>query len=234
MFERYTEKARRVIFFARYEASQTASRAIEPEHILLGLLREDKTLARAFIADEERFSRALRNELTILAGGADPLPASVDMPLSPRARQALTIASEEGLRLRFPYIGTELLLLGVINTAGIADRDALMGRRITAEKIVAYLQEKERLGVADEPAGNTAKVRAEGEEAGRQVRGKVGGQAGQIRGGVVGYRSFEEFFADMANKAGVRELQESFRLLLEILVQNGTITRDEKDRIEHR
>ncbi len=44
MFERYTEKARRVIFFARYEASQFGAPAIEPEHLLLGLMREDKTL----------------------------------------------------------------------------------------------------------------------------------------------------------------------------------------------
>ena len=48
MFERYTEKARRVIFFARYEASQFGAQAIEAEHILLGLLREDKQLTQKF------------------------------------------------------------------------------------------------------------------------------------------------------------------------------------------
>ena len=49
MFERYTEKARRVIFFARYEASQFGSPYIESEHLLLGLLREDKALANRFL-----------------------------------------------------------------------------------------------------------------------------------------------------------------------------------------
>ena len=49
MFERYTEKARRVIFFARYEASQYGSPYIETEHLLLGLLREDKVLANRFL-----------------------------------------------------------------------------------------------------------------------------------------------------------------------------------------
>ena len=49
MFERYTEKARRVIFFARYEASQFGSPYIETEHLLLGLLREDKALANRFL-----------------------------------------------------------------------------------------------------------------------------------------------------------------------------------------
>jgi ATP-dependent Clp protease ATP-binding subunit ClpA len=48
MFERYTEKARRVIFFARYEASQFGSPYIETEHLLLGLLREDKALTNRF------------------------------------------------------------------------------------------------------------------------------------------------------------------------------------------
>src|ERR1700743_2900053 len=49
MFERYTEKARRVIFFARYEASQFGSPFIETEHLLLGLLREDKALTNRFL-----------------------------------------------------------------------------------------------------------------------------------------------------------------------------------------
>ena len=54
MFERYTEKARRVIFFARYEASQFGSPYIETEHLLLGLLREDKALTNRFLALEEQ------------------------------------------------------------------------------------------------------------------------------------------------------------------------------------
>ena len=49
MFERYTEKARRVIFFARYEASQFGSPSIETEHLLLGLIREDKSLTNRFL-----------------------------------------------------------------------------------------------------------------------------------------------------------------------------------------
>ena len=49
MFEKYTEKARRVIFFARYEASQFGSPYIETEHLLLGLLREDKALTNRFL-----------------------------------------------------------------------------------------------------------------------------------------------------------------------------------------
>jgi ATP-dependent Clp protease ATP-binding subunit ClpA len=49
MFEKYTERARRVIFFARYEASQFGSSYIETEHLLLGILREDKALTNRFL-----------------------------------------------------------------------------------------------------------------------------------------------------------------------------------------
>ena len=59
MFEKYTEKARRVIFFARYEASQFGQPYIETEHLLLGILREDKALT-------SRFLRSAR------VGGIDP------------------------------------------------------------------------------------------------------------------------------------------------------------------
>jgi ATP-dependent Clp protease ATP-binding subunit ClpC len=53
MFERYTEKARRVIFFARYEASQYGSPYIETEHLLLGSLREDKVLTNRLLRDPD-------------------------------------------------------------------------------------------------------------------------------------------------------------------------------------
>ena len=53
MFERYTEKARRTIFFGRYEASQFGSPYIESEHLLLGLLRENKGLANTFLHSHE-------------------------------------------------------------------------------------------------------------------------------------------------------------------------------------
>ena len=70
MFERYTEKARRVIFFARYEASQFGAPAIEPEHLLLGLMREDKTLTGRFFPRAQITIESIRREIegrTLLA-----------------------------------------------------------------------------------------------------------------------------------------------------------------------
>jgi ATP-dependent Clp protease ATP-binding subunit ClpA len=59
MFERFTEKARRTVFFARYEASQLGSQEITSEHLLLGLLRDDKAVLRHLLLriDEDCFER---------------------------------------------------------------------------------------------------------------------------------------------------------------------------------
>src|SRR5262245_27382032 len=98
MFERYTEKARRTIFFARYEASETASTAIEPGHILLGMMREDRALAKALLANEESFLNSIRHELSALAGFREPVPHSIDMPLSSRAKNVLMQAAQASER----------------------------------------------------------------------------------------------------------------------------------------
>jgi len=63
MFEKYTEKARRVIFFARYEASQFGNPLIETEHLLLGLIREDKTLTSRFIPKSGASIESIRKEI---------------------------------------------------------------------------------------------------------------------------------------------------------------------------
>jgi len=78
MFDRYTEKARRTIFLARYEASQFGSPYIETEHLLLGLLREEKSLANRFLRSRGVDPRTNRRahgrilKLRLLAGG-DPV-----------------------------------------------------------------------------------------------------------------------------------------------------------------
>ncbi|MBZ5490898.1 MAG: AAA family ATPase [Acidobacteriia bacterium] len=111
MFERYTEKARRVIFFARYEASQFGSPYIETEHLLLGLLREDKALAHRFLpAKTEDIYRTIE-AATIKR---EKVSTSVDLPLSEEGKRVLGHAAEEAERLSHKHIGTEHLLLGLL------------------------------------------------------------------------------------------------------------------------
>ena len=113
MFERYTEKARRVIFFARYEASQFGSPYIETEHLLLGLLREDKALTNRFLrshASVESIRKQIEGHTTI----REKVSTSVDLPLSNECKHVLAAAAEEAERLAHKHIGTEHLLLGLL------------------------------------------------------------------------------------------------------------------------
>jgi ATP-dependent Clp protease ATP-binding subunit ClpC len=114
MFERYTEKARRVIFFARYEASQFGASAIEAEHILLGLLREDKGLTNRFFPRPQGSIESIRKEIEGRTVVREKISTSVDLPLSAVAKRVLAYAQEESERLQHRYIGTEHLLLGLL------------------------------------------------------------------------------------------------------------------------
>ncbi len=121
MFERYTEKARRVIFFARYEASQFGATAIEPEHVLLGLLREDKTLTARFLARAHASLDVIRREIEGRVPHREKIPSSVELPLAPETKRVLHYAHEESDRLQHRHIGTEHLLLGLVREGeGIA------------------------------------------------------------------------------------------------------------------
>src|SRR5580658_2349163 len=113
MFERYTEKARRVIFFARYEASQFGSPYIETEHLLLGLLREDKQLANRFLGSHAAVD-SIRKQIEGHTTAREKISTSVDMPLSQERKRVLAYAAEEAERLNQGYIGTEHLLLGLL------------------------------------------------------------------------------------------------------------------------
>src|SRR3989440_4140545 len=114
MFERYTEKARRVIFFARYEASQFGAQAIDAEHILLGLLREDKQLTQKFFRSPHSTVESIRREIESRTPLRDKVSASVDLPLSASAKRVLSFAADESERLQHRHIGTEHLLLGIL------------------------------------------------------------------------------------------------------------------------
>jgi hypothetical protein len=113
MFERYTEKARRVIFFARYEASQFGSPSIESEHLLLGILREDKALANRLLQPHgsvESIHKQIEKNTVI----REKVSTSVDLPLSNECTRVLAYAAEEAERLAHTHIGTEHLLLGLL------------------------------------------------------------------------------------------------------------------------
>ena len=115
MFERYTEKARRVIFFARYEALQYGSQVISPEHILLGLMREDKTISARFFPFRGHLTvEAVRREVEERIVLRERIPQSVELHLAPETKRILAFAGEEGRHLQNRHIGPEHLLLGIL------------------------------------------------------------------------------------------------------------------------
>src|SRR5213083_2520172 len=115
MFERYTEKARRVIFFARYEALQYGSQVISPEHILLGLMREDKTLSARFFPFRHVLTvDSIRRDVEERIAVKDRIPQSSELHLSSATKQILFYANEESRQLKNRHIGPEHLLLGIV------------------------------------------------------------------------------------------------------------------------
>ena len=145
MFERYTEKARRVIFFARYEASQFGSPYIETEHLLLGLLREDKALTNRFLrshASVESIRKQIEGHTTI----REKVSTSVDLPLSNECKRVLAYAAEEAEKLSHKHIGTEHLLLGLLREEKCFAAEILheRGLRLSAirEELARSTQEK--------------------------------------------------------------------------------------------
>src|SRR6201987_4495341 len=145
MFERYTEKARRVIFFARYEASQFGSPYIDTEHLLLGLLREDKALTNRFLRSHpsvESIRKQIEGHTTI----REKVSTSVDLPLSNECKRVLAHAAEDAERPSHKHIGTEHLLLGLLREEKCFAAEILheLGLRLSTirEELARSTQEK--------------------------------------------------------------------------------------------
>jgi len=154
MFERYTERARRVIFFARYEASQLGSSSIESEHLLLGLIREGKGLTSRIFSKSQISMESIRKEIEGRAVYRDKVSTSVDIPLSPESKKVLGYASEEAERMLHTHIGTEHILLGLMREEQCVAANILankgLGLPAVREDVVQLLNEKTNVGKAKE------------------------------------------------------------------------------------
>jgi len=112
MFERYTEPARRVLFFSRYEATQRGSASIEPEHVLLGILRDPQGPTGQWL--ELVSADRIDQQLNLPRATDGPTPSSVEIPFTASCKRVLQFAAEEADRLRHGYIGIEHLLMGIV------------------------------------------------------------------------------------------------------------------------
>jgi len=131
MFEEYTVNARRVIFYARYEAGESGCCSIDTDHLLLGVLREaNKIIAKYLgsIADYE----SIREDITRQTPKREKIPKSIDMQLTEDCKRVLGYAGEEAELLRDNYIRPEHLLLGLMREEKFVSASLLHQRGLRA------------------------------------------------------------------------------------------------------
>lgn len=113
MFERFTDRARRVIVLAQEEARSLNHSYIGTEHILLGLIQEGEGVAAKALESMGIALDAVRQEVEEIIGKGSEPPVG-HIPFTPRAKKVLELSLREGLQMGHKYIGTEFLLLGLI------------------------------------------------------------------------------------------------------------------------
>jgi uncharacterized protein (TIGR03435 family) len=149
VFERYTERARRVLFLARYETGRAGSSAVEPEHLLLALVRERSGLSgrifeRARVSPDE-----VRNAIESRTTRREAISSEDELPLSSSTKRVLELTAQESDRLLHNYIGTEHLLLGILREDRSLAASILAERGLRVDQvrdeIVMLLSEPETL-----------------------------------------------------------------------------------------
>lgn len=131
MLERYTAKARRVIFMARYEVSRFGAAAIETEHLLLGLLHEEESILSRFFPARPSID-AIRAQVEERVLIREKIPEFIEVPLSAESKNVLGYGAEEADSLSHREIKPEHLLLGLLK-----EKDSL-GAKILRENGVEY------------------------------------------------------------------------------------------------
>ena len=154
MFERYTEAARKVVFFARYEASRFGSEYIGAEHLLLGILRTDDPLALRLLTVPKKIE-SIRGQVEKQFSRREKVSTSVDLPLSLECKRVLAYGAEEVERLNQKDVAVVHLLLGLLREEKCAASKILVKAGLTASQL---RQEAIRLSPASTPSAGPAKL----------------------------------------------------------------------------
>ncbi len=154
-FRRFTGRAERGVIAARQEAIKRRHDHVLPEHVVLGLLHEPESLAAKAIVALGVSPETAREALgAALPSATADVPVSGHIPFTPRAKKVLELALRETLTLGHNYLGTEHILLGVLEEEESLGGGALAGLGITKERAREWLvPELERLAEAKRRAG---------------------------------------------------------------------------------
>jgi hypothetical protein len=147
MFERFTDRARRVVPLAQEEAKRLDHNYIGTEHLLLGLIREGEGIAAKAMESLGISLDAVRQQVEEIIGRGQQAPSG-HMPFTPRAKKVLELSLREALQLGHDYIGTEHILLGLIREGdGVAAQVLIrLGadlNRVRQQVILLLYQSKE-------------------------------------------------------------------------------------------
>jgi len=147
MFERFTDRARRVVVQAQEEARQLDHNYVGPEHILLGLIHEGSGLAARVLESLEMNQETVRHRVEE-AIGRGKHASSGPIPFTPQAKKVLELALVESRALGHSYIGTEHVLLGLIRQGDSAAAHVLAGLGAdldsAREQVIRILEEHRR------------------------------------------------------------------------------------------
>ncbi|GMV88521.1 MAG: putative ATP-dependent Clp protease ATP-binding subunit [Chthonomonas sp.] len=143
MWQRFTERARKVVFYAQEEAQKFGEGYVSTEHLLLGLVRESDSVASRVLEKLGVGLGRIRTEVEKQLPRGDARP-SQDMTLTPRAKRVIDLAYDEARNLNNNYIGTEHLLLGLIR-----EGDGLAGRVLAKLGVDLERARKEVMALQD-------------------------------------------------------------------------------------
>jgi ATP-dependent Clp protease ATP-binding subunit ClpC len=127
MFERFTDRARRVIVDAQNEARSLGHDYIGPEHILLGLINEGDGVGAKALEAMQISTDTVRRRIEKIVGRGQAPPTTGHIPFTPRAKKVLELSLREALELGHNYIGTEHILLGLIHEGDGVAAQVLVG-----------------------------------------------------------------------------------------------------------
>src|SRR6202165_1428436 len=145
MFEKYNEKARRALFFARYEASKLGSRVIESEHILLGILREGEETVGEILRRFQVKPEDIRREIEGKRVFAERISSTAELPLSEESKKILAYASHEAESMLHATVGSEHRRIAILRVEGCT------AMRILAQQgFDVYTVREEALAIAKE------------------------------------------------------------------------------------
>ena len=177
MFERFTDRARRVLVFAQHEAKALDHNFIGTEHILLGLVVEGEGVAAKALQELGVDLDATRRQIEQRIGRGNPSDMSGAPPFTPKSKKVLELSLREALSLGHNYIGTEHLLLALIREGEGVGPQILIEQGLSAPKVrnkvvallAGYSSGRETPPVTKTPAGSRVEAAAARLAAGGQV-----------------------------------------------------------------